>query len=78
MKAPDNHTWKGCRENRIAASDSPDGNDRTERVCTTCAAMMITVHGARGTPWIEWRSADGRKLAGRPACVAGDALRKAA
>lgn len=67
---PQRHTWKGCRERRIAACDSPDGNDRTERVCAACGVMRITVHGAHGRPWVEWRSADGINLAARPGCIA--------
>lgn len=67
--SPANHTWKGCVTRQLAAFESPDGNDRTERVCTTCGAVAITVHGARGVPWIEWRAADGVRLAGRPGCV---------
>lgn len=57
-----NHKWN--LESRIPASDSPDGNERTEKTCPFCLLVKITVHPPRGLPWREWRTKDGRQLIG--------------
>lgn len=71
-KSQRKHAWN--LENRISANVSPDGNERTERGCAFCGLWKITVHPARGLPWREWRTKDGRQLIGGNTpfgCVSG-------
>lgn len=50
---------------------SADGCDRSIRRCTVCGVARITVHPphARIWPWVEWESANGKRLATRPPCL---------
>ncbi len=62
------HRWVG--EHRIAACDSFDGNERTERGCPLCGLVKITVHAPHGLPWREWRRRNGERIYGQatPPC----------
>jgi hypothetical protein len=53
------HRWGDLPTVYIAACDAPDGNGRTERTCSHCAMVRITVHYAQGFPEREWRTAAG-------------------
>ncbi len=68
-----NHQWDHDHELRIAAQESPDGCERTERTCKRCGIVKITVHPAddRGFPWRQWRTAKGKIWDGQstPPCV---------
>lgn len=66
------HRWNSIEVKRIAACDSPDGNERTERTCAFCGLVKITVHPPAGFAWREWRTKDGSKWQGEctPPCVA--------
>lgn len=68
------HSWpkegdEGYR--RLSGVDTSDGNDRTERVCTHCSMVKITVHPPHGDPWREWRTKDGKVWRGEatPPCL---------
>jgi hypothetical protein len=65
------HRWLDCDEKRIAACDSPDGNDRTEKKCPVCGLVKITVHPPHGFPWREWRRKGGERVYGQatPPCI---------
>jgi len=64
------HRWDHAHERRIPACDAPDGNDRTEKDCTLCGIVKITVHGADRTHWHKWRLSDGQEwpVDSTPAC----------
>lgn len=49
-------------ESRIAACDSPDGNERTERTCPFCMLVKITVHPPYGFAFRKYRLKDGTEL----------------
>lgn len=65
------HNWDNDNPKRIMPSESPDGNERTERKCKFCSMVKITVHGAEGLPWREWRTAKGARWWGQatPPCL---------
>jgi len=67
------HEWRKLPAVYLAAADSPDGNGRTERPCSLCGLRKITVHGAQGFPWREWRTAAGKVWTGEatPPCLEG-------
>lgn len=48
---PDRHKW-GERVT-ILPSESPDGCERSERMCEKCGIVKITVHPPQGNPWRE-------------------------
>ena len=56
---------------RIPACESVDGNDRTEKDCAECGMTKITVHGAQGFLWREWRTKAGETWMGEstPSCL---------
>ena len=60
----------------IAALDSRNGNDQTERACLKCGLIRITVHPPAGLPWVEWRRPGSRlQFPGEtpPCCAAVEA-----
>lgn len=67
------HRWDKV-PTKIAATESADGNARTERECMFCGLTKITVHPPVGMPWREWRTRGGEILRGAatPECVAVD------
>jgi hypothetical protein len=69
-QAPLRHSWIKP-ERRIHPSESPDGNERTERTCERCSMVKITVHPLHGNPWREWRTKDGMlaQLDATPPCL---------
>lgn len=54
------HRWN--LETRIPASESRDGNERTERECPYCHWVKITAHPRHGFAFRIWRSPDGVEL----------------
>jgi hypothetical protein len=75
------HSWPHAGEPGyvpLHGSESPDGNDRTERHCEHCGLVKITVHPPSGIPWREWRTRDGRMWVGEatPPCLAQAAALK--
>jgi hypothetical protein len=66
---PRKHSWDVHRW--IRHDESPDGNSRTERTCSLCQMVKITVHPPRGLPWREWRPHDGQLWGGTatPPCL---------
>jgi hypothetical protein len=60
MTASARHSWNSTDPKSIAACDSLDGNDRTEKTCAACGLVKITVHPPRGLPWREWRTKAGK------------------
>jgi hypothetical protein len=73
------HRWEKV-PTHLAASETADGNARTERTCMFCGLVKITVHPAQGFPWREWRTRHGGVMIGArvPQCVTIDADEKAA
>jgi hypothetical protein len=71
---PRKHRWGG--PSTILPAESPDGNERTHRVCELCGLIKITVHPPHGFPWREWRMKDSSvsiPLTNTPPClVVGD------
>lgn len=67
---PRRHRW-GDERKIIVAIDSPDGNERHEKVCQLCKMTCTTVIPPRGFAWREWRTADGMKaqMESTPPCV---------
>lgn len=66
------HDWVGGTERRIAACDSPDGNDRTEKTCAACSLVKVTIHYPNSSfPGREWITASGEKWVGdaTPPCI---------
>ena len=65
------HSWNAADPVRRSGVDSIDGNDRTEKTCPACGLVKITVHPARGLPWREWRTKEGKGWVGdsTPPCV---------
>ncbi len=65
------HKWDRDHEKHIAACDSIDGNERTERECQHCGMWKITVHPPHGLPWREWRTKNGDRWWGQatPPCL---------
>lgn len=57
-----NHKWN--LENKIPASQSTDGNERTERTCPFCLLVKITVHPPHGLAFRAWRTRDGQRFSG--------------
>lgn len=50
------HRWQDAPERRIHGTEFDDGNARTERTCSHCQLVKITVHAADGSrAWREWR-----------------------
>lgn len=45
--------------------------DRTERTCSFCGMVKITVHPPQGWPWREWRTREGKRWEGErtPPCL---------
>jgi hypothetical protein len=39
----------------VAASSALDRPPQTERTCSLCGAVKVTVHGPGGKHWREWR-----------------------
>lgn len=70
------HRWEK-EPKRLAASERADGNASTERACTICGMVKITVHPPYGLPWREWRTRTGGVMIGgaTPRCftIDGDA-----
>jgi hypothetical protein len=64
-----NHSWGEPKT--ILPHESPDGNERTDRVCSLCSMVKITVHPGRGFPWRAWRTKDGKLWVGdaTPPCL---------
>lgn len=56
------HQWDYDNERKIAACDSPDGNDRSEKPCCRCDLWKITVHPPQGFAWREWRFGAGENF----------------
>lgn len=56
------HAWDYDNERKIAACDSSDGNDRSEKPCLHCSLVKITVHPPFGIPWREWRFGAGENF----------------
>jgi hypothetical protein len=71
MTASARHSWNSTDPKSIAACDSLDGNDRTEKTCAACGLVKITVHPPRGLPWREWRTKAGKGWVGdsTPPCI---------
>lgn len=68
------HNWPHEGEDnyrRLDASACPDGNARTERTCSACSLVKITVHPVHGFPFREWRTRDGKLWRGdaTPPCL---------
>ncbi len=65
------HQWPIHNTTRMAASEFPDGNSRTLRSCSNCGIIKVTVHGANGYAWREWRTKGGQVYVGdlTPPCV---------
>lgn len=66
------HNWIDGTERRIPACESPDGNDRTEKTCKSCALVKVTIHYPNGQhPGREWITASGVKWEGTstPPCI---------
>lgn len=65
------HRWPRESERRLHRSEFADGNDRTERQCPLCGMWRVTVHGADGFPWREWRTRDDKVWVGAatPPCL---------
>lgn len=63
------HKWN--IEARIPASETADGNDRTEKTCPFCLTVKITVHPPHGYPWRLWRQKGGEDFiaAATPPCI---------
>lgn len=70
MSSPRHGRW--INEKRIPASESHDGNERTERACERCGLVKITVHPPYGFPFRQWRTVAGEKWQGEltPPCIA--------
>lgn len=65
-----NHKWGDPK--RIPASESTDGCERSERTCTKCPLVRITVHPPKGLPYRKWRHAgEEMQLDHTPPCVGG-------
>lgn len=65
----DRHKWGDPL--RFAPEDRPSGCAQTERTCTQCGLVKVTVHPPRGVPWIEWRDWECREQKqqhGTPPC----------
>jgi len=39
----------------VAANVTLSRHPQTERTCTVCGAVKVTVHGSNGIAWREWR-----------------------
>lgn len=65
------HRWDHDATKHLAASEFPDGNGRTLRVCKQCGMTKITVHGTDGTFWHEWKTKVGTVWTGEatPPCL---------
>lgn len=65
------HRWNNGTERRIPACESPDGNDRTEKTCSICGLVKITVHGPNNRHWPRFRMGDGLEgqVDGTPPCL---------
>jgi hypothetical protein len=65
------HSWNNDNPVTILPSEAHDGNERTERSCKLCGMVKITVHGAEGLPWREWRTKNGDRWWGQatPPCL---------
>jgi hypothetical protein len=58
LHLPARHRWPIETERRLAHTEFPDGNGRTERTCPLCGLVRVTVHGANGQAWREFRLRD--------------------
>ncbi len=65
------HQWPIENTTRMAGSEFPDGNGRTLRSCANCGIIKVTVHGANGYAWREWRTKGGQVYVGdlTPPCL---------
>jgi hypothetical protein len=68
------HKWNEGEPRYISASESGDGNERTEKTCSACGLVKITVHPPHGFPWHEWRHRSGHSIAlsATPPCITGE------
>jgi hypothetical protein len=62
------HRW-GDRVSIVEGTAS--GCLQSERTCTRCHLVRVTVHPPRGFPWLEWRGRDGNQvqLSTTPPCL---------
>ena len=65
------HSWSGGVV-RFGPRALGNGCDQTERTCSRCGLVKITVHPPEGLPWIEWRQGEGPQiqLSTTPPCMA--------
>lgn len=50
------HDWRKLTPRMVPASESPTGCDQTERECSVCGLLKITVHPPRELPYRAWRA----------------------
>lgn len=67
-RRPPNHRW-GPR--MLVNDGTVHGCDQSERTCTRCGLVRITVHPPQGLPWREWRPDGGpqMQLTNTPPCL---------
>lgn len=65
------HDWTSLPSISLSGRETPDGNDRTEKTCSRCSLVKITVHPPQGFPWREWRHANGSSFQceSTPPCI---------
>jgi hypothetical protein len=57
----------------VPANPALDRRPQTERTCSLCGAVKVTVHPREGGGWREWRvSASSAQVTTEPPCVVGE------